>query len=362
MKKILISVLTLIFIISISIYSYAATTGSISLDLRNKNVKAGEEFTIVITASDTNNVNSIEYSGISIKDQNGASTTAITLKSIEAIGDSWTKMTEDSKTYYIYMGEATKTAQVFKAIFLVKEDAKAGTYDVNFEGLKVYSIDLNDDTTNIGTKTANVNILEEQEPEKDTTAPEGTISYDKTTLTNGNVTATITFNESNVTITNNDGKNTYVFTSNSEFTFEFKDAAGNTGRKKAVVTNIDKTAPKGTIAYKTNADGSVTATITFDETNVTITNNDGKETYLFTEKGEFTFEFKDAAGNTGTAVAKVESMEGENPPVDPDDTTPDEDDKELPQTGVELTIVLAIAVLAVVAIVSYKSYNRYKNI
>jgi hypothetical protein len=49
----------------------------------------------------------------------------------------------------------------------------------------------------------------------------------------------------------------------------------------------------------------VTATISFNKTGVTITNNGGSASYLFTENGSFTFEFKDEAGNSGSETATV---------------------------------------------------------
>ena len=63
------------------------------------------------------------------------------------------------------------------------------------------------------------------------------------TLTNQDVTATITFNRSKVTISNNDGKDTYTFTQNGEFTFEYFDEYGIQGTATVVVNNIDKEAP-----------------------------------------------------------------------------------------------------------------------
>ena len=119
----------------------------------------------------------------------------------------------------------------------------------------------------------------------------------------------------------------------------------------------DTTAPVGTIEYRTNEDKTVTATITFNESNVTITNNDGKSSYIFTKNGEFTFEFQDAAGNKGTATAKVTSIV--EPPKD-DNTTPGEGD--LPQTGSEIITVMAVVALGAVSIISFSAYKRYKNI
>ena len=75
---------------------------------------------------------------------------------------------------------------------------------------------------------------------------EGTITYTPSneTPTNQNVTARITFNRTGVTIANNNGNDTYTFTENGEFTFEFSDKYGFEERETAIVTNIDKIAPE----------------------------------------------------------------------------------------------------------------------
>ena len=72
---------------------------------------------------------------------------------------------------------------------------------------------------------------------------------------------------------------------------------------------------KGTIKYSTKepTKDSVDATVSFNRTSVTVTNNDGKNTYTFTENGEFTFEFEDDYGFTGTAMAKVDWIDKEAP-------------------------------------------------
>ena len=61
----------------------------------------------------------------------------------------------------------------------------------------------------------------------DTTPPTGTVSYDVTTLTNGNVVATLTPSEA-VTVTSAGESLTHTFTANGSYTFEFTDAAGKT--------------------------------------------------------------------------------------------------------------------------------------
>ncbi|MCP4350605.1 MAG: hypothetical protein GY795_34490 [Desulfobacterales bacterium] len=64
-----------------------------------------------------------------------------------------------------------------------------------------------------------------------------TIIYSVTKITNQNVTATLNLSEP-ITITNNNGLQTRVFTENGEFAFEFKHIAGNTGNVTAKVNWI----------------------------------------------------------------------------------------------------------------------------
>lgn len=141
----------------------------------------------------------------------------------------------------------------------------------------------------------------------DNTIPTATVKYDITDKTNKNVVATLDKKDKNLTITNNDGKDTYTFTENGSFTFEFTNELGNKGTATATVNWIDKKVPTGNISYNimqaTNQ--PVIATIKFDKQNVRIKNNDGKDTYTFTENKEFTFEFVDEYGNEGTAKAEV---------------------------------------------------------
>ena len=95
-----------------------------------------------------------------------------------------------------------------------------------------------------------------------------------------------------------------------------KDKAGNISEAKIVV--IDTTVPTADITYVTNEDGTVTVTISFNEENVTVTNNEGNTTYTFEGNGEFTFEFVDEAGNRGTAKATVTSIHKDEPQLEPE--------------------------------------------
>ncbi|HBA37654.1 MAG TPA: hypothetical protein DCY94_02935, partial [Firmicutes bacterium] len=77
---------------------------------------------------------------------------------------------------------------------------------------------------------------------------------------------------------------------------------------------VDET-PRAEINYnivrKTNQD--VVAELVNPTRNITVTNNGGKMTHTFTENGEFTFEFKDVDGNTGTATATVDWIDKKKP-------------------------------------------------
>lgn len=158
------------------------------------------------------------------------------------------------------------------------------------------------------------------------------IEVNETKPTNQDVIATITYGDGLTEnkkagvsgISQSADSSKVIVTENGTVYAEATDLAGNKVYATKEVTNIDKTAPEATIKYVENEDKSVTATITFNEDAV-ITNNEGKDTYTFTENGEFTFEFKDAVGNKSTATAKVTTIvkEPEVPPVEEDKTAPE---------------------------------------
>lgn len=138
----------------------------------------------------------------------------------------------------------------------------------------------------------------------DKDAPTAEFEFSTKEWTNKDVMVTLKPNEE-VTVTNNEGKTTYTFTKNGEFTFEFVDKVGNTGSSTVKVDWIDKDAPTATIEYSTkeSTEGPVVATLKPSE-QVTILGK-GASTYTFHENAEFTFEFIDRAGNKGYATAVV---------------------------------------------------------
>ena len=83
---------------------------------------------------------------------------------------------------------------------------------------------------------------------------------------------------------------------------------GNRSRITYEIIKVNKTGIEATINYSTTESTTdpVIATVTFNKEGITITNNEGKNTYEFTDNGEFTFEYVDEAGRTGSITAKVD--------------------------------------------------------
>lgn len=159
MKRILISLLTFIFIVSIVLSVNAATSGTVTISSSKEVIKAGDEFSILVSASDSNNLNTVEYSGLTITYEGGTVSGAITVKSVEAINDNWAKLNNGGKTDFVYSGGVTQSQEVFKVTLVVGDNIVAGTYNINLEGLKVYSTNMEDDTTDIGTKSVSVKAI-----------------------------------------------------------------------------------------------------------------------------------------------------------------------------------------------------------
>ena len=266
---------------------------------------------------------SFDKENVRITNNEGSNTYTFTEKgefTFEFVDEAGNTGTAVAKVTWIYK-EAPKATIKYSTTEPTNGDVTAEIY---FKDVEIFVIIVNDKYTftengehtfyyedeagNQGSATAKVDWIYKGEPK-------ATIEYSETNLTNQDVTATITFDRENVTITNNEGNNTYTFEENGEFTFEYADLLGNTGTTTVTVDWIDKVAPVATIEYSTTeaTREDVTATINFDKENVTITNNEENNTHTFTENGEFTFEFEDAAGNTGTAVAKVDWIYKEAP-------------------------------------------------
>ena len=157
---------------------------------------------------------------------------------------------------------------------------------------------------------AMINLFEDKSR---TSIPTAELEYDITTLTNKDVVVKLINPSKEIKITNNNGSDTYTFTENGEFTFEFEDIYGNKNTLTAKVDYIDKIAPVAKLVYSTIAytKNPVTVTLSSDE-EIIILNNNGSDTYTFTENGEFEFIIQDKAGNESKIIAKVDWIRNNN--------------------------------------------------
>ena len=110
------------------------------------------------------------------------------------------------------------------------------------------------------------------------TEPTASIGYSPTEKTNDPVIARLVNPSTKITITNNDGKDTYVFTENGEFTFEFEDEEGNKGSTTARVNWIDKDGPTADVKYKLGDDKKLIAVLDNISENVYLLDKDNKKT------------------------------------------------------------------------------------
>lgn len=135
------------------------------------------------------------------------------------------------------------------------------------------------------------------------------------TMINQDVTATVSFNRA-ATITNNDGKNTYTFTENGTFTFEYVDDYGFAGTVTATVENIDKEAPVITgVENEKKYNSSVTPKIRDNNSigSVALTKNGIKingyqSGQIIRDAGKYVLTAKDTAGNTTTVSFEIQQL------------------------------------------------------
>lgn len=113
------------------------------------------------------------------------------------------------------------------------------------------------------------------------------IEYSTTEKTNEPVIARLVKPSSNIIITNNNGNDSYVFTENGEFTFEFEDENKRKGTATAKVDWIDKSGPEVDVEYKLGEDKKLIAIIDdIDEDVYLLDKNNKKTNYLETQNGK----------------------------------------------------------------------------
>ena len=172
--------------------------------------------------------------------------------------------------------------------------ANINPYRFEFTANGVYSFKYMDRAGNIGISSLTIDFI-------DKSLPSAEIVYDQTGLTNQNVTATIKFNESATLVSDS---NTYTFSSNGEYTFEYRDAEGGLHSITARVTWIDKVPPTASVSYdKSNSNKAIINIINASEE---ITFAEGNGTFEYTENGTYTIEFYDKAGNKGSVEVVID--------------------------------------------------------
>ena len=234
-------------------------------------------------------------------------------------------------------------------------------------------------TTQDGNKTATCRVTVIKEVEEIIS----TISYNITELTNKNVIASITFNKNDVTITNNEGSNQYIFDKNGEFTFEYVDAEGNTGTNIAKVNWIDKEVPEINVEYENINNGeAVNVIIQSNEELIaidgwTLSDDRLSMSKIFYRNQTETVEISDLVGNVIETTIHVDNLGNqsttenqtqnnvntnttlENTNAHVDNTVAS---KVLPATGITTIIKVLIAVVLVGMMFFYIRYKNLKDL
>jgi hypothetical protein len=160
----------------------------------------------------------------------------------------------------------------------------------------------------------------------DTIVPTASVVYSTTSLTNSAVVATLTGSSESITVTNNSGALTKSFTSNGSFTFNFIDAAGNTGSTIATVNNIDTTAPVITLVGSGTQTVAQSASGSYSDSGAIWTDNvDGSGTIAIASSGTvdlshtgtytLNYTYTDIASNTGNTVTRTVTVTDQTAPV-----------------------------------------------
>jgi hypothetical protein len=167
-------------------------------------------------------------------------------------------------------------------------------------------IEFTDEAGNTGSVTLCVDWIVKEIP-----IPE--ISYSTETLTNKDVTVTVSFNKAvtlaeDTKFVQDEGEYTYTFEQNGSVELNYSDGAGNSGSQTISVDWIDKEAPTADVQYGDIVDGKVTAELVNLSEEITVLNNGGSKSYTFEEDGIFEFIIRDAAGNISIIPASVNNL------------------------------------------------------
>lgn len=187
--------------------------------------------------------------------------------------------------------------------------ANINPFRFEFTSNGIYTFNYIDRAGNQGTSSLTIDFI-------DKSLPSAYLVYDNSELTNQNVTVTIKFNESATLVSSSD---TYTFSSNGEYTFEYRNAGGELQSITAKVTWIDKVPPTASVSYdKSNPNKAIVNIVNPSEEIIFL---EGNGVFEFTINGTYTIEFYDLAGNKGSVNAVVDWL-GKTPTTPTDPTNP----------------------------------------
>ena len=237
------------------------------------------------------------------------------LKSIEEIGKSYKEIintenntetevdTSDIENQFIALNNLLEDNNDLDIEFVLELKSLLTEYYNNIQTTQGYEKEYNYISTKYLIEYANI-ILNNKITEYIENNPV-TVSYSTTSLTNQDVTVTLNIPQ-DVKITNNEGSNTYTFTENGTFTFEYE-RRGKTDSEIVSVNYIDKTSPEITNVENGEAyTQSVSPNVSdehLDKVQLTFKGQVIEDYEIgdeLTEEGEYKLTATDTAGNTST--------------------------------------------------------------
>ncbi len=153
-------------------------------------------------------------------------------------GENWIELTNRKGITYKTQANTIEQAIEYTQKFEIAEDKR----------IEVQYVKIVADKTNGNWFTARAfNLYQDLTKNPHPTAG---IAYSTTESTSGDVIVRLVNASTKIKITNNNGSDTYTFTKNGEFTFEFEDEKGNKGTATAKVNWIDKDIPTADVDYE----------------------------------------------------------------------------------------------------------------
>ncbi|MEI6835802.1 MAG: immunoglobulin-like domain-containing protein [Candidatus Falkowbacteria bacterium] len=223
---------------------------------------------VTVTGKDFDNTvlgsHAITYSAVDLSGNRTTSTRIVNIVNTDRpiiYRKGLSPVTVERGTTYVDAGATATDRDGSDITSLIKTNIETAPIDTSVVGTSTVTYDVTGADLGEYTGTSTADQAKRIVRVIDTTAPTATVDYSPATPTNGHVTATITPDEP-VTITNNEGSNTYTFTDNGSFTFNFVDPSGNTGSTTATVTNIDRESPT---INSVQAISSTTVEVIFNE-------------------------------------------------------------------------------------------------